>query len=110
MKKIKKNKVLYIFLILVLVLLIFLFSFRAYSHYNIFKSHKGYFKQLNPNIESWMTVHLIIKRFNIPQDVILKELKVTNTISNQRSTIDSICKKNHLNCTEVINRLNSLRT
>lgn len=110
MKKINKKRSLYTFLILVLILLIFFFSFRAYNHYTVFKIHKGYFKQLNPNIESWMTVHLIIKRFNIAQDVIFKELNVTNTISNQRSSIDSICKKNHLNCTQVINRLNKLKT
>jgi len=113
MRRIKKNQVFYIIfavVILALVLLVFFFSFRAYKHYTALKSHENYFKQPNPEIEPWMTTHLIIRKFNISEEALFKELKVNDTRANQRQTIYNICKKNHLNCTEVVSELNRLKT
>jgi len=103
-----KTKVLYI-IIIALVLLIFLYSFRAYQHYTLMKLHREYFKQPNLQIEPWMTVHSISRHFNISENAIFQELKTKATISNSRTTIESMCKKNHLNCTETISGLNALK-
>ena len=105
-----KNKILYAALIFILVIFISFFLFKIYSNYTLLKNHRAYFKQKNPEIESWMTIQGVIKRFNIPKNTVLKELKINDTLSNERLTIDDICKKNHLNCTEVADALNRLKT
>lgn len=109
-KKINTNKALYVSLIVVLILLILLFSFRTYRHYTVLKSHRGYFRQPNQEIQSWMAVSTIVRHFNISQEAVLHELKSNVSISESRMSIDSICKKNNLNCTQVINNLNAIRT
>lgn len=112
MKKAKRNRLFRIILIaavLALVLLILFFSFRAYKHYTTLRSHENYFRQPNLEIAPWMTTHFVISRFNIPKEVLFQKLGVNDTRTNQIATIDSICKKNHLNCTEVLGELNSLR-
>jgi len=109
-KKIDKKSILYIVLILVLILFIILFLIRVHQHYSIFKNHEKYFEQANPKIESWMTVNVLIKYFNISTDSLTKELKIKNNFQYQRLTIDRICRKNHLNCTEVVNNFNLLKS
>ena len=95
--------------VLVLILLILLFSFRTYNHYTALKSHRGYFKQPNPEIQSWMTVRSVVRHFNISENAIYQEFKLNATLSNNRLTIESLCKKNKLNCTEAIIRINALK-
>lgn len=109
-KKMDKSKILHISLIFVLMLLIFIYSFRAYQHYGILKSHRSYFKQPNQDIQPWMTIRSVERHFNISQSEVFQELKINATATNQRLTIESICKKYKLNCTEVIIGLNSLKS
>jgi len=111
-KKITISRFLYIFLIIliiVLVIIIIFFILRTYRQYEMFKSHENYFKQSNIQIQPWMNIRIIERRFNITQDDLSKELNINTSKISQRSTIDSICKKNHLNCTDVVNVLNSLQ-
>jgi hypothetical protein len=108
-KSSNKKTIWYLVLILILVFFIILFLIRIHQHYTMFRNHEKYFKQPNPQIESWMTVDTLIRYFHISPDYLAKELKVNNTFLNQRLTIDSICKKNHLNCTEVVSNLNLLK-
>jgi len=72
----------------------------------MFKSHENYFKESNIQIQPWMNVGVIEKKFNITQESLSKVLFVNVSKISHRSTLDSICKKNHLNCTEVVNELN----
>jgi hypothetical protein len=103
-------RILYAILIIVLVLVIFFFLFRFYQHYTQFRNHQKYFRQPNPLIESWMPVDVVIRDFRVPPEVLFNELKINNTFSNQKLTLDNICKKNNLNCTEVVNNLNHFRS
>ena len=92
-----------------MVAIIVFFILRTYKQYEMFKNHENFFRQNRPPIESWMTVELLIDRFHIPPEIVLDELHINYTVSTQRSTIDSICKKNNLNCTEVVNDLNNIQ-
>ena len=104
-----KNNFFYVSLITALVLLIFLFSFRAYMHYTVLKSHREYFRQPNPEIQSWMTIHSVARHFNISESALFQEMNVSATMSNRRLTIEGICKKNNLDCNEMLIRLNLLK-
>jgi hypothetical protein len=100
----------YIILIAIVTLLILFFAVQTYSHYKNFRGHQAYLHQPTLGIEPWMTVHGASLRFNVSENLIFKELNVTDAITNQRLTIGDICKKNNLNCTEVLDNLNSLIT
>ena len=109
--KITISRFWYIFMIVVIVvlaILIIVFCLRTYRGYLTFKSHESYFKHQNIGIEPWMNVHVIEKRFNITQVDLSKELNINVSKISQTSTLDSLCKKNNLNCTEVVNELNNL--
>ena len=109
--KIQVNKFLYLSMIIVIIILIVLivfFALRTIRQYSVLRNHENYFKENNLEIEPWMNIHLIEKRFNITQDNLSGELKINSSRIDQRQTLDSICKKNHLNCTEVVNDLNNL--
>jgi len=108
-KKIKSDIFFYIILIF-LIFLILLFSYRAYHNYNVLKTQRGYLKQVNIEIQPWMTVHSVERRFNLSSEKVDKELKIKYNISYYGGeTITSLCVKNHLNCTKVIEDLNNLR-
>ncbi|MFA5855982.1 MAG: hypothetical protein WC867_01385 [Candidatus Pacearchaeota archaeon] len=108
MKKISKKNLQVILIVILLILMVF-FIFRAYIHFTNFKDHKNDLKNPEPKIEEWMNVHQAINRFNLPEDKVLEELKLKKTIQYQKLTIDQACKKNHLNCTEIIEKLNNLK-
>jgi hypothetical protein len=55
-----------------------------------------------------MTIQSLDSRFNIPNEKISHILKIKNTLPNERFTIEEVCKKNKLNCTEVLVELNNL--
>ncbi|VVB78169.1 Uncharacterised protein [uncultured archaeon] len=110
----KKNvndiiNILYLILIILLVLLIIFYVYRVHTQYTQFKSHQKYFRQQNPQIESWMPVDVVVRYFHIPPEILFNELRISNTRLNQRLTLDSICKKNQLNCTRVVDDLNHLK-
>ena len=102
----KSREIVYILIILVLVIIICFFLFKTYTNYTALRAHRNYLRQQNPSIESWMTLQTVITIFKVPQNIILKELQINDTLSNEKLTIDSICKQNHLNCTQVVNDLN----
>jgi len=108
MRKTVNKEICYILIVLVLILC--LFAVRTYRQYNILRTHIEHFRQPNPEIEPWMTVSLVAKQFGIPEDEIFQELNTTKKLSHERLTLDGICKKNHLNCTDVINKIEMLKT
>jgi hypothetical protein len=110
MIKNQKRFWIYSFFILVFLLLILFFALQTLAHYNSFRGHQKYFNQPNPMIESWMTVHGAALKFNVSESLMFKELNVTDAITNQRLTIGDICKEKNLNCTEVLDKLNSLKS
>lgn len=133
MAKKKHNQHLQILIIVGIVILIGVFSYRLYTQYNTLRNHRDYIRQPDAEIQAWMSVNTVVRRFNISEDSILKEMNITkdqsmilrrfnvserfiereiNMTSNQttiRQTLANICKQNHLNCTDVIQRLNNLR-
>ncbi len=98
----------YIIAIIIVVLLIALFCVRTIRHYSEFKTHKDYFRQSNQKIEEWMPLGLVLNKFDIPTEALFQKLGIKDTISNRKLAINQICKKNNLNCTEVLNELNLL--
>ena len=109
MKKLK-NETVYLIIIFVLVVLIAIFLIRAYVHYVNLRIHRNYLRQPNAKIESWMSIHTVIRDFNLSNETILfRELQINNSFANQRLTLDILCKKNHLNCSQVVDSLNALR-
>jgi len=107
----KKDKALLLFLagIFFLVLLILVLGIRTYSQYSVLQSHRDYFKQHNISIQQWMTIHVIEKQFNISKDVIYQQLRINGSMSNERASLETICRRNGLDCPKVIKNLEALR-
>ena len=111
-KKVTISRFLYIFLIVVIIVLIIiiaLFIARTFTQYHTFKNHENYFKQPNVEIQPWMNIEIIENRFNITQESLSKELDINASKISPKSTLDSICRKNHLNCNDVVNELNNIK-
>lgn len=96
-----------IIIILIVIALAILFSFRAYHNYFAWRSYHNYFNQSNPKIESWMTLNMISREFNISHADIIKELNITESI-NPHLNLDRFCRQYHQNCSKIIDRLNNL--
>ena len=104
-------------ILLALIVLIALYSIKTYQQYALLKTHHSYFRQQDVTIAPWMAAGTVIRHFNISQDALLRELNITpakspllNTTMVLRASLDSLCRKNHLNCTDVVRDLNALRT
>jgi len=125
-KKSKKNKKMnwqaevIIFAGLIIFVLMIFFTVKAYYHYTELESHRKYFMQQNAPIQDWMTIRSIVRQYNLTESVIYEELNVTpgtiveelgvdDSILVDRMTIQTICVKKHLDCSSVVNRLNSIR-
>ena len=120
-KRIKKNeRIFYLLIIAILLILMAILLIRTHNNYNTLKSHRDYLRQPNPSIQDWMTIYTIERHFNISSVVIDRELRMNgsilmNKLPNESISLDrlplkTLCKRNHLNCTEVIERLNSMRS
>lgn len=110
MKKKIKSDIIFYSIIAILIFFILLFSYRAYQNYNIFKIHRTYLRQANIEVLPWMTIHSVERHFNISSEEVDKELKIKYNLSYYGGeTVNSLCVKNHLNCTKVIEDLNNLR-
>jgi len=96
-----------IVIILLIVALVFLFSYRAYVHYSTWNKHHNYFKNPNQKIESWMSLRMISKGFSISIDEIFGVMGVNASI-NRNTALDRFCKEYRENCTELVERLNTL--
>jgi len=105
--------------IIIFFLMIF-FAIRAYDHYTELESHRTYFNEPNASIQDWMTIRSIVRHYNLTEDEIYKELNVSpgtfvselgidNSTLVDRTTIQTICFKKHLDCNAVMDRLNSIR-
>jgi hypothetical protein len=105
----RRKELFYAGLIIILVILIVLFSFGAYNNYTIYRGHRAYFNQPNNGVQPWMTVQGVSVILKVPSDTVFREINITNSLTNQRLNIGEICVKYKLNCTQVINGLNSLR-
>jgi hypothetical protein len=53
-----------------------------------------------------MPVGFVIERFGIPEQEIYKELHLPSNHWNQHYTIIQVCKKNKLDCLQVVDNLN----
>jgi len=103
----KKNVYTILVVILLIIFLVFLLSYRAYVHYSVWKSHHNYFKNPNQKIESWMSPRMISRGFNIPMSEIFGVMRV-NASMNRNTALDRFCKEYRENCTELVERLNTL--
>jgi hypothetical protein len=110
MKKKGRERMLYMAIITILVIIIILLLVRTYRQYETLKVHREYFRQQNLEIQPWMTVRTVIRHFNITEESLRRELRINNTVEIDRMTLQGICNKNHLNCSEAVNSLNNLRT
>lgn len=99
---------------LVLIALIFLAFFtgffiaKSYGHYSLWKEYRNYFKEPNPQIESWMSLRTIEKRFNIVHEELYKTIGANSGSVNSHISLDVLCKEADKNCTEIIIKLNNL--
>ena len=109
-KKLDTVSKILLIIIAVLVFLIVLYSIRTYSHYQVLRSHRAYLRQPHAAIQPWMTITTLTRHYNITTDVIQEELGVNATRTTTRQTIQTICDKNQLDCTQVVARLNSRLT
>lgn len=104
----KREIAVYVVILIVLIILALVFLFYAFSNYHSFRTHQNYFKSSNVTIESWMTPHTILRHFNISESSLFSELGISNTTGNLRIPLSQICTEKKLNCTEVVDKLNSM--
>jgi len=98
-----------LFFALVLILtLILLYSAKTYTQVQQLKTHRSYLKEQNISIQSWMTVRGVSRTFNLSQTDVLHILNATNSTTTLHSSIQTVCTQRHLNCTDVVGRLNGL--
>jgi len=79
----------------------------SFSNYRSFIAHQTYIHNSSLQIQPWMNPETIQRNFNIPPQEIFKELNTTNTTKNLRTPISKICIEQSLNCTQIIDKLNS---
>lgn len=103
----KKTKIIIFTILIVLFIVLIIVSIQTYRNYTILKNHREYFNQPNPQIQDWMTINTLKEFYNISNDEMCMNLKINDTLSNNKMTIKKICQKNKLNCTEVMAELNS---
>ena len=111
----KKELVLFDKIIIFSLILLGLFIVLAFlvhsaqGNYRTFKENKNYFKA-NPDlkIEDWMNPMTILRHFNISETDLFTALALPKTETNLRTPLSEICKKQKVDCNELIKRINSL--
>ena len=109
---IMKDKTFFIYLGIFIVIIIAaaFFIFSANNNYHSFRGHQVYFRN-NTNgtiqIENWMTPQTIIRHFNITQNNLFEEIGITNSTTNLRTPLVTLCKSYNISCSTLIQRLNS---
>jgi len=106
----KKMKFLIFYSVLLTILIVFIaFSMlRSYNDYHAFKSHREYLRNNFPiQVESWMTPHTVLRRFNITSEDLFSTLNVTNSSFNLVKPISTICTEKKENCTIIVQKLNN---
>lgn len=95
-----KKKILIILFIIISILLVFI-GYKFTKNIAEFRSHREYFKKPleEQKIEDWMSLNYIKKRYLIDIERI-----VWNDVSvwDMNITIKEYCKKNKINCNELI--------
>jgi hypothetical protein len=119
MNKNSKRRIVALVLIgFILFVLMIFFAIRAYHHYIELENHREYFNQPNASIQDWMTIRSIVRHYNLSEEKIFAELNVSpgtliselgldNSTIIDRLTISTICIEKHLDCKDVVNRLNN---
>jgi len=105
----KKQNPNYIYVVVILILFAILFStlFRAYENYSVYKEHKTYFNQPNPEVQDWMSIKIISTNFNLSSQEVFKEMNINETKTNPHVSLDRLCKEYHQNCNLLIEKLNN---
>jgi heme/copper-type cytochrome/quinol oxidase subunit 2 len=108
-KEVVENIIIYLIILIGLVVLVNVMLMNAKVDYNTFRDNKNYFgENSNPQIQSWMNPETIIRHFNITEIVLYNNLGIKPTEANSRTPLYQICKKNKVDCVNLINRLNNL--
>ncbi len=101
--------IIYIVLFLIVLGFILFFAYRSYADYSVFKEHQEYLKKSNIEVQSWMTISTISKKFHISQNDLYKILEVNRTQINPHITLDQFCKDYKRNCPALVEELNGLK-
>jgi len=102
-------KILCSVVIIVLILLICFFGLRSYEKYRIMEEHKNYLEGSDVKIECWMPVAVVLDNFDIPEEVLFRELNITGGFSDRKLKIEKICEKKGLDCKMIVDNLNFLK-
>jgi len=102
-----KQMTLLIILLIILCVLLLTISVQIFYQSKSFQSHRMYLRQSEPPIQSWMTVPVVATHYNISQNMLYQLLDVNNTLNEDKLTIATICKQHILNCTAIIDIMNS---
>ena len=104
----KTKKVILTIISIILILFLAYLTISMTVKYNRFKDHKDYYDlpKEDRNIESWMTLRMVKKQFDID---IHKELNEEKKLLDKRKTIEDYCGDKNLNTSEVIQQLEESR-
>lgn len=104
--KFKKIILIIISIILILLLLNLIIDMR--TKFGAFKEHKEYFDLPAEarHIESWMTLRMINKEFDI---IVPKELNKNENFLDSKKTLEEYCKDKGFNTSQVIYELENSR-
>ena len=98
----------YVFILIILLIVATFYSLKFYEDYMHAKEYRKIIKNESSfDTKDWMTVPMIIKHRNISQQFVCDEFNLTYPCLNSQSTVKELCKKNNLNCSNVINEINT---
>ena len=72
------------------------------NQYSVWQGHYEILENENKTIESWMTINLVNKHFNIEFDTIFNILNITDTPNDRRLLLSEVCIKYNIDCNEKI--------
>lgn len=104
----KKKICFWSILLIILIVLTVVFSARTVHKYEVWNDHEDYLKSNDNYVTDWMHINLISKRSGIPKESIYDIIGIEESFTNSRKPLNELCKGNNLNCTKVVQELNTL--
>jgi hypothetical protein len=103
------KRIIYTLLLISMIILIIVIIRDASLDYRSFRGHQKYLKNESIQIEEWMTPWTVLRHFTVQTEDVLKELRINETRTNLQTPILDICRREKLNCSQVIINLNKMR-
>jgi len=104
----KKNAVFYGIVLLALIIILTTSIIHIHDQKKHLQEYKTWKAQDIKFIEGWMPLGFVLKEFELDKTQVLDILEVKNSFGIERYSINELCDKSNVDCTEKISELNNL--